>query len=152
MTDSGILAARRLRRVRTDRLDVIVIDVDPTEDERALAVMQASLHPRVDGGRIVYGYDIGIGGLGQWIGDRTLRLRVWPAVVDVDGIITEDDHEKPGADVLTVLVDPVEHRAMLDELRQLGRLAIAGPESGPVPLLLDLDTDLLGSVLDDLSS
>lgn len=146
-TGSGVVRARRIRRVRTDRLDLVVIDVDATEDERALAVLQASLHELEGDRRVVYGYDLHVAGLGAWVGDHHLRLRIWPAIVDGTGRIVEDRHEDPDADVLTIEIDPREHAAELAELRRLGRLAIAGPESGPVPLLLELDTALVDSVL-----
>ena len=32
-----------------------------------------------------------------------------------------------------------------------GRLLIAGPETGPVPLVLDLDVDLVAATLDALT-
>src|SRR5699024_7904695 len=103
---SGSLEPRRIRRVRTKRLDAIVIDVDATDDESALAVLQAPLHPRDNGERIVFGYDISTAGLGQWIDDRRLRVRVWPAVVDAAGHVIDDRHREPGADVLVLDIDP----------------------------------------------
>lgn len=149
---SGILPAGRIRRVRTDHLDLIVIDVDATDDERALAVLQASLHEQEGDRRVVYGYDLDVGGLAGWIGDRHVRLRVWPAIADGDGRIVEDRHEEPDADVLTIRIDPHAHAEALDDLRRIGRLAIAGPESGPVPLLLEIDTGLLDSVLGEFEA
>lgn len=147
----GVVRARRVRQVRTADLDAVVVDIDATGDDTALAVLQAPLHPRPKGERVIYGYELGTAGLGEWVGDRRLRIRVWPAVADATGRIIEDRHREPGADVLTVEIDPVAHAEPLAHLRRNGRLLIAGPEGGPVPLVLDLDTELLADALDDLA-
>lgn len=144
---TGALRPRRIRRVETTDLDAIVIDVDATENEAALAVLQAPLHPRERGERIAFGYDLRAAGLGEWVGDRRLRLIVWPVVVDADGRIIEDSGGAPDADRLVLDVDPVRFRAELDVLARIGRLLIASPEGGPVPLVLDVDTDLVREVL-----
>ena len=52
------------------------------------------------------------------------------------------------SDVLVIDLDPLEHGAELEALVRLGRLFIAGPESGPVPLVVDVDRDLVREVLD----
>lgn len=149
---SAVLAVRRGRRVRTASLDAVVVDVDPTTDERALAVLQAPLVPRDDGGRIVYGYDVAPAGLGAWVGDRRLRIRLWPAVVDAAGEVVEDDHEAPGADVLALDVDPAGQRDLLDGLIDCGRLVVAAPDAGPVPLVVDLDPELVRAVLAEVDA
>ena len=75
------------------------------------------------------------------------RIRVWPALLDEDGEITADDPDDDGADLLVIDIDPREHGAALDDLIRLGRLFVAGPEAGPTPLVLDLDRDLVASVV-----
>ena len=79
--------------------------------------------------------------------DRRVRVSIWPALIDAAGEITADDPGEPDADVLVVDIDPLEFGAELEELVRLGRLIVAGPESGPVPLVVDLDQDLVREVL-----
>lgn len=144
------LPARRAYVVDTDRLQGVVVEVDATETPTALAVLQASLHELPEGARLIYGYDVRVTGLGAWIGDRRLRIAIWPALLGADGEITADDLDDPDADVALIDLDPLEHGEELDHLVRLGRLLVAGPESGPVPLVVDLDTDLLASCLEEL--
>ncbi|MGI8754260.1 MAG: hypothetical protein ACR2MB_00010 [Acidimicrobiales bacterium] len=146
------LPVRRSYEVDTERLSAVVVEVDATEDERALAVLQASLHEAADGYRLVYGYDVATVGLGAWVGDRRVRLTVWPALVDGDGDIAAQDPDDPHADVLAIDFDPVVDADALAVLARRGRLLVAGPESGPVPLVLDIDRDLLVTILDELAS
>jgi hypothetical protein len=134
--------------VETDQLAGLVVEIDATEDLQALAVLQAGLHDLPEGSRLIHGYDIETVGLGAWVGDRRVRVIVWPALIDAGGEISADDPDEPDADVLVIDVDPLEHGAELEELVRLGRLIIAGPESGPVPLVLDIDRDLLREVID----
>ena len=142
------LPARRAYVVETDQLAGVVVEIDATEDPQALAVLQAGLHDLPEGTRLIHGYDIVTAGLGAWVGDRRVRVSVWPARIDEAGDITADDPEDPSADVLVIDLDPLEHGAELEALVRLGRLFIAGPESGPVPLVVDLDRALLRDVLD----
>lgn len=144
------LPVRRSYEVDTYRLSAVVVEVDATEDERALAVLQASLHEPADGYRLAYGYDVATVGLGAWVGDRRVRLRVWPALVHDDGDIVAEDPDDPDADVLAVDFDPTADADALAVLAQRGRLLVAGPEAGPVPLVLDIDRDLVAGILDDL--
>jgi hypothetical protein len=146
------LPVRRARVVRTERLQGVVAEVDATERPEALAVLQAGLHPLPEGARLVHGYDVAVSGLGAWVGDRRLLVRIWPALLGADGEITEDDPDRPGADVLVVAFDPIAHAAELDALAELGRLLVAGPEGGPVPLVVDLDRDLVAERLAELRS
>ncbi len=142
------LPARRAYVVETDQLAGVVVEIDATEDPQALAVLQAGLHELPEGSRLIHGYDLVTAGLGAWVGDRRVRLSVWPALIDADGEITADDPEDPVSDVLVIDLDPLEHGAELEALVRLGRLFIAGPESGPVPLVVDVDRDLVREVLD----
>lgn len=142
------LPVRRAHVVETEQLAGLVVEIDATEDLQALAVLQAGLHELPEGARLIHGYDIATAGLGAWVGDRRVRISIWPALIDADGEISADDPEEPDADVLVIDVDPLEHGAELEELVRLGRLIIAGPESGPVPLVLDVDRDLLRGVVD----
>lgn len=146
------LPVRRARVVDTDRLHGVVAEVDATEDPVALAVLQASLHELPEGCRLVYGYDVEVSGLGAWVGDRRLLVRIWPALLHPDGEVTADDPRDAGADVLVLAFDPVAHGPELAALRELGRLFVAGPEAGPVPLVVDLDRDLLAEQLDRLGA
>lgn len=152
MTVSGhadrALPARRTTIVENDRLSGVVIDIDATEDPTALAVVQASLHEVPEGSHLVYGYDLLAVGLGAWIGDRRARLVIWPALLDDAGEVSADDPDDPEADVLVIDIDPLEHGEALDALVRLGRVFIAGPESGPVPLVIDLDRELAARVVD----
>lgn len=141
------LPARRAYVVESDQLAGVVVEIDATEDLQALAVLQAGLHELPEGARLIHGYDLATAGLGAWVGDRRLRVSIWPALIDADGEITADDPEEPDADVLVIDLDPLEHGAELEALVRLGRLIVAGPESGPVPLVLDVDRDLVRDVL-----
>ena len=142
----GALPVRRSYEVESDALDGVVIEVDATEAPNALAVLQASLHEVPEGTRLVYGYDLTTSGLGAWIGDHRARLRVWPALLHEDGEISADDPDDPDADILVIDFDPVADGEALDALARSGRLFIAGPESGPVPLVLDIDVELVADV------
>jgi hypothetical protein len=112
-----------------------------------MAVLQAGLHPYADGQRLVHGYRLSAAGLGAWVGDRRLRVVVWPALVDESGAITEDDPDDPHTDVLVVDIDPARFGPELEALEELGRLVIAAPDGGPVPLVLDVDRALVAEVL-----
>lgn len=146
------LPVRRSSVVDDGRLAGVIIDVDATEDPQALAALQAPLHEPTDGRRVIFGYDLVVTGLGAWVGDRRARLLVWPALVDDRGRIEADDHELPDADVLVVDIDPLEHGEALDALARLGRLLIAGPEIGPVPVVIEMDRSLVADVLAELRS
>jgi hypothetical protein len=141
------LPARRARVVRSDQLRAVVVEVDPTEDPSALAVLQAGLHTYAEDQRLVHGYRLSAAGLGAWVGDRRLRVVVWPALVDETGAITEDDPDDPHTDVLVVDIDPSRFGPELDALVELGRLVIAAPDAGPLPLVLDVDRTLVAEVL-----
>lgn len=145
---SGVLAVRRGRRVNTEQLNAVVIDVDPTEDFRALAVLQAGLHEQPEGLRLVYGYDLGVVGLGAWIGDQIMRVRIWPALIDQSGEVVVDDHHHEDSDILSLDFKVGEQHDLLEELKACGRLVVAGPDIGPVPLVLDLDPTALANALD----
>ena len=140
----------RVRIVATEALHGVVVEVDATEDEAALAVLQAGLHDLPDGQRLIHGYDVAAAGLGAWIGDRRVRIRIWPALIDEAGEITADDPSDPDADVLVLDLDPAAHREELAFLADSGRLFVAGPEAGPTPLVVDLDRDLVREVLAEL--
>ncbi|MCB1040859.1 MAG: hypothetical protein KDA94_15215 [Acidimicrobiales bacterium] len=152
MTDrsSRALAARRVHIVERDRLAGVVVDIDATDDPRALAVLQASLHDLPDGHRLGYGYDVEVTGLGAWVADRTVRISIWPAVQSPDGVIDADDPDDPESDLLVIDIDPRQHADALDALARLGRLIVAGPEGGPLPLVIDLDRDVVGAALDEV--
>lgn len=141
------LPVRRARVVDTEQLAAVVVEIDATEDLQALAVLQAGLHEVPEGSTLIHGYRLAAAGLGAWVGDRRVRVSIWPALVDEAGEITADDPDEPDADVLVIDIDPLEFGAELEELVRLGRLIVAGLESGPVPLVIDLDQDLLHDVL-----
>ena len=147
MESGGSLPVRRAYVVDNDRLRGVVAEVDATEEPRALAVLQASLHELPQGTQLVYGYDVRVAGLGAWVGDQRVQVRIWPALLDDDGDIAADDPEDPAADLLAIDFDPLEHASELRSLATLGRLFVAGPEAGPVPLVVDLDRDLVTEVL-----
>ena len=146
----GGLAVQRARTVDVNGRTVVVVQVDATDHPAALALLQAGLHAQPEGTRLIYGYDVAAVGLGAWVGDRRVRLRVWQALLHDDGSITADDPDDPASDVLAVDFDPVRDRAALDRLVEVGRLLIAGPEMGPTPLVLDVDPELLTEVLGQL--
>jgi hypothetical protein len=144
---AGALPVRRSRLVRTERLTGVVVDVDATREPAALAVLQAGLHERPEGVRLGFGYDVALAGLGAWIGDRRVRVTIWPVLVDDDGILDEADPHDPDADLLVIDFDLVADRTALDDLARVGRLVVAGPDAGPVPLVVDLDPELVAEVL-----
>lgn len=148
-TSGGALPVRRSYPVDTGRIAGLVIEIDATQDESALAVLQAQLHEQPEGARIIFGYDLDLAGLGAWVGDRKVRLRVWPAHIDEHDEISED-HPDDGGDVLTIDFDPVVDRHGLRHLLDTGCVLIAGPDAGPVPLLVDIEPALLAEVLDRL--
>ena len=125
----------------------MVVEIDATEDPQGLAVLQAGLHEVPEGSTLIHGYNVTTAGLGAWIGDRRVRVSIWPALIDAAGEITADDPTEPDADVLVIDIDPLEFGGELEELVRLGRLIVAGPESGPVPLVVDLDQDLVREVV-----
>ena len=141
------LPARRAYVVDTEQLAAVVVEIDATEDPQALAVLQAGLHEVPEGSTLIHGYNVTTAGLGAWIGDRRVRVSIWPAMIDAAGEIEADDPEHTEADVLVIDIDPLEFGTELEELIRLGRLIVAGPESGPVPLVVDLDQILLREVL-----
>ena len=138
--------------VDTEQLAAVVIEIDATEDPQALAVLQAGLHEVPEGSTLIHGYRITTAGLGAWVGDRRVRVLIWPALVDAAGEISADDPDEPDADVLVIDIDPLEYGAELEALVRLGRLIVAGPESGPVPLVVDLDQDLVREVVDQATA
>lgn len=141
------LPARRAYVRDDERVRAVVVEVDATEQPEALAVLQAGLHEVPEGTQLIHGYDIATAGLGAWVGDRRVRITIWPALVDAAGDITADDPDDPDADVLVIDVDPLEHGTELQALVAIGRLIVAGPDAGPVPLVIDLDRDLLAEVV-----
>lgn len=144
------LPVGRARVLDDPRAPGVVLHVDATEDEAALAVLQARLHEAPEGARVVYGYDLEATGLGAWVGDRRVRLTVWPALLHADGEVTADDPDDPDADLLVVDLDPSAHPEVTAALERTGRVLIAGPEAGPTPLVLELDLDLVARVLDEV--
>ena len=149
---SGILTVRRSYAVEVGGRPGLVVEVDATAEPRALAVQQAGLHPLAPGHRLGYGYDLKVWGLGAWVGDQRVQLRVWPVEADEDDqIVAEADPDDDEADVLVVHFDP---RADAEALRMLcdtGMLIIAGPDAGPVPLVLAVDRDLAATVVASLT-
>ncbi len=149
MTGHGdrALPARRAYVVDTEQLAAVVVEIDATEDPQGLAVLQAGLHEVPEGSTLIHGYNVTTAGLGAWVGDRRVRVSIWPALIDAAGEITADDPAEPDADVLVIDIDPLEFGTELEDLVRLGRLIVAGPESGPVPLVVDLDQDLVREVV-----
>lgn len=152
MASEPALVARRSSVVDTDRLRAAVVEVDATESPRALAVLQAGLHELPEGQRLIHGYDVTVVGLGAWVGDRRVRVTIWPALIDEAGEITADDPTDPDADVLAIDIDPLEHGEALEALATLGRLLVAGPEIGPTPLVLDVDRELVRRAFEDATT
>ncbi len=144
---AGVLPVRRSYLVETDRLTGVVVEVDATQEEGALAVLQAGLHEQPHGVRLGFGYDISVTGLGAWVGDQRLRITLWAVLVDNDGILDETNPSAPDADVLRLDFDPIGDRTSLDHLTRIGRLIVAGPDAGPVPLVVDLDPELVAEAL-----
>lgn len=151
MTDplpgTGALPVRRSRLVRNDTLTGVVVEIDPTREPRALAVLQAGLRELPADLRLGFGYDVTTTGLGAWIGDRRVRISIWPVVADDSGIVDETDPADPEADVLRIDFDPLADRTALDDLARVGRLIVAGPDAGPVPLVVDVHPDLVSRAL-----
>jgi hypothetical protein len=143
----GGLVLQRARSVEVNGRAAVVVEVDATDDEHALAVLQASLHDQPPGCRLIYGYDVAAVGLGAWVGDRRIRLRVWQALLHDDGTITADDPDQAGTDVLAIDFDPTRDADALAHLQAAGRLIVAGPEAGPTPLVLDVDPDLVAEAI-----
>ncbi len=141
------LPVRRARVVDDDTLRAVVVEIDATANLPALAVLQAGLEEHPEGVRLVHGYRIVPAGLGAWVGDRRLRVVVWPALIDEAGEIDAVDPDDPDAEVLVVDVDAEAYADELDALARLGRLIVAGPDAGPVPLVLDVDRALVADVL-----
>lgn len=142
---------RRSYLIENDRLTGVVIEIDATTEPQALAVLQAGLHEYPEGVHLGFGYDLVRAGFGAWIGDQRVRLRVWPVLADEDGIVEAGDPTDPDADLLEVDFDPVADRQALDDLARLGRLFIAAPDAGPVPLVLDVDRDLVARVVESVT-
>jgi hypothetical protein len=61
---------------------------------------------------------------------------------------TPDD---PDSEVLVLHFHPEVDRDALVQLVETGRLFVAGPDAGPVPLVLDLDRDLVAEVVAQVS-
>jgi hypothetical protein len=142
---------RRSYRIDRDQLQGVVVEIDATADERGLAVQQAGLHPLADGDRLGFGYDLSVCGLGAWVDDRRVQLRVWPVIARADGTLDEDGPDRPDAEVLVIHFDPAADADALRGLADTGRLFIAGPDAGPLPLVLDIDPDWVTEVLAQLS-
>jgi hypothetical protein len=147
---SGALPVRRSYPLDRNGVRGVVVEIDATGEPRGLAVQQAALHPLADGDRLGFGYDLSAYGLGAWVGDRKVQLRVWPVVAHPDGTIDEDDPEDPDAEVLVVHFDPTVDADALTGLADTGRLFIAGPDAGPTPLVLDVDPAWVAEILAEL--
>jgi hypothetical protein len=149
---SGIVVVRRSYPVVVGDQPGVVVEIDATGEPRALAVQQAGLHPLAPGHRLGYGYDVTPWGLGAWVGDRRVQLRVWPVEADGHGdIVEEADPDDPDSEVLVLHFHPEVDRDALVQLVETGRLFVAGPDAGPVPLVLDLDRDLVAEVVAQVS-
>ncbi len=155
MTDrlpgSGALPVRRSYTLERNGVRGVVVEVDATADERGLAVQQAGLHPVAEGDRLGFGYDLSAYGLGAWVGDRKVQLRVWPVIAHPDGTVEEDGPDDPEADVLVIHFDPQVDTEALADLADTGRLFIAGPDAGPLPLVLDIDPTWVTEVVAELT-
>ena len=136
----GPLPVRRTHPVATGKVSGLVVEIDPTRHLTALAVLQAGLHEQPEGTRLIHGYRLELSGLGAWVGDRRIRLHVWPALIDEAGEITED-HPDEGGDELVIEFDPQADAEGLAYLSATGRVIIAAPDAGPVPLVVDIDPD-----------
>lgn len=146
MNGDRALLVRRTYEIDSDRLSGVVVEIDATDTPSALAVVQASLHELPPDQRLVYGYDVAPAGLGAWVGDRVIRLRVWPALIDETGEVVVDDHEHDDADLLVIDFRPDFDAPAIEGIGRTGRVFVAGPEGGPVPLVLDVDRGLWTSV------
>jgi hypothetical protein len=82
-----------------------------------------------------------VAGLAAWVGDRRLRLTVWPALLDEDGEITRTTPTTPmpTSSSSTSIRSSTARRSPRSPT---ARVLIAGPETGPTPLVLDLDREL----------
>ncbi len=147
---AGGLPVRRSYAIDRDGVRGVVVEIDATGDERGLAVQQAGLHPLADGDRLGFGYDLSVYGLGAWVADQRVQLRVWPVIAHADGTLDEDDPDHPDAEVLVIHFDPTVDADALRGLADTGRLFIAGPDAGPLPLVLDIDPDWVSEVLTEL--
>lgn len=147
---SGALPVRRSYPIDRDRVRGVVVEIDATADERGLAVQQAGLHPLAEGDRLGFGYDLSVYGLGAWVADRRVQLRVWPVIAHPDGTLDEDGPDAPDAEVLVIHFDPTVDGDALRGLADTGRLFIAGPDAGPLPLVLDIDPDWVSEVVTEL--
>lgn len=159
MTDpvpgAGALPARRCHLIESDALTAVVVEIDATREPHALTVLQAGLHDPPVGHRLVFGYDVTAAGLGAWVGDRRVRISIWPALVDEHGTVTETAEIGGGwteDDVVTIDLDPTRHGEALADLVRVGRLVVAGPDAGPLPLVVDLDRDLVAGVVRSVTS
>ncbi|MEO6989877.1 MAG: hypothetical protein ABI239_14665 [Aquihabitans sp.] len=146
-----MIPVRRSRLVQSDQLTGVVVEIDATGDPSALAVLQSGLHELPPGQRLVFGYHIDTTGLGAWVEDQQVRIRIWPALLDDDGDIVHDHSEGDDAE-LHLVFHPTRDRAALADLARVGRLIVAGPDSGPVPLVLDVDVDLVADVVASLTT
>ncbi|MCU1354213.1 MAG: hypothetical protein JWM05_3422 [Acidimicrobiales bacterium] len=141
MTPAAGLPVARSYVVDTERLRAVVVEVDATGDPAALQVLQSPLAEPPEGTRLIFGYEVSTVGLAEWVGDRRLRLQVWPAVIDDAGEVSEQDPDDPDRDLLVIDFDPEADADALRSIGQLGRIVIAGPDAGPTPLVLDVDRD-----------
>jgi hypothetical protein len=137
------LPVRRGRVADRGPIQGVLVDIDPTIDDEALEVVHTALEEPPSGHRVVFGYDVVAVGLGAWVGDRRVQVQLWPALVDEDGEVIDID----GLGRLRIDFDPAADRALLDDLADRGRLIVAGPDIGPVPLVVDLDTTLVAEVV-----
>lgn len=146
-----MISVRRSRLVQTDQLTGVVVEIDATGDHAGLAVLQAGLHEQPTGQRLVFGYDIDATGLGAWVEDRQVRIRIWPALLDDRGEVVHDHSEGDDGE-LHLVFHPVRDAIALADLVRVGRLIVAGPDAGPLPLVVDLDVDLLADVVGSLNA
>ncbi len=149
---TGALAVRRSHLVDTPQLSGVVLEVDATSNQAALAVLQAGLHEYPPGQHLIHGYEVVPSGLAAWVGDRKVRLRVWLAILHDDDTITEDDPSDPNTDVLVIDLDPVVDGDALSTIAATGRVIIASPDAGPVPLVLDVDRATVADVVERVTA
>lgn len=137
------LAVRRGRVIDRGALRGVIVDVDASADDEALAVVHGALAEPPDGHRYGWGYDVVVTGLGAWIGDRGVQVQLWPVLVDASGAVGD-----AATGTLRIDLDPVRDGAILDDLRERGRLLVAGPDIGPVPIVVDLDPALVTAAVE----